>query len=456
MMRLQENDNREKRPRRIGTDRSRKARLLPTQCLVLFLVLFVPTFCSRITTTAAAEQPSRSNLRKPDDKDTGNDTDNVKISSKFPTLDDTLEMASLSLLVYAFRNEPDDVTVCHQINAHNYTYGKGYLPAATFSEDIKCHWYQHDREVQGTQVLIVSSVQRNYIAVVFAGTDDLRSSLTDANIMMKPFGDGVNFTLPDPRVKIHAGFDNAVFNDDLFQNILDRINHLRLDQPSARLFTTGHSLGASDSFLTAVGLTLYYQQQAEDDSSSVDKNHHNNIPIVTSLNFGCPRIGNSYWRDFVHFNPALNRHMGIWRFVLGWDLVPRLPEFMDHAGHTVQLYRNSEIGEGSQAEQNSTADVYYQHHGDADLGLAGVPFGWASKPFIWVPGSLWSHHITRYWELLSEWANSSLEHQETWLQDFVRVDPDHNPDSDDDGVLPNVDDDFWVNPPDDDVDAVAY
>ena len=433
--------DRDRKSTRIATERSRsrKARLLPPQCLALFLVVLFHTCCTTITATAA-QQPSRSrsNLRKEDDSA----NDNVQISSKFPTLDDTLEMASLSLLVYAFRNEPDDDHVCELINAHNYTYGEGYVPGTlALADDIQCHWYQHDREVQGTQVLIVSSVQRNYIAVVFAGTDDLRSSLTDANIMMKPFGDGVNFTVPDPRVKIHAGFDNAVFNDNLFQNILDRINHLRLDQLSARLFTTGHSLGASDSFLTAVGLTLYYQQQA-DENENVGKHH---VPIVTSLNFGCPRIGNSYWRDFVHFNPALNRHMGIWRFVLGWDLVPRLPEFMDHAGHTVQLYRNNDSSQAG--EQNSTADVYYQHDGDVDLGLAGVPFGWASKPFIWVPGSLWSHHITRYWELLHEWKNSSLEHQETWLQDFVRVDPDS---PDDDGVLPNVDDDFWVDPPDDD------
>jgi hypothetical protein len=437
-MRLQ--DDKDRSPRRIATEqsRSRKPRLLPPQCLVLFLFVFFHTFCASTITTAAAQQPSHSNLRKPENID----IDNLEISSKFPSLDDTLEMASLSLLVYAFRNEPDDDHVCQLINTHNYTYGEGYVPdTLALAEDIQCHWYQHDREVQGTQVLIVSSVQRNYIAVVFAGTDDLRSSLTDANIMMKPFGDGANFTVPDPRVKIHAGFDNAVFNDNLFQNILERINHLRIDHLSARLFTTGHSLGASDSFLTAVGLTLYYQQQADENDDSVNKHH---VPIVTSLNFGCPRIGNSYWRDFVHFNPALNRHMGIWRFVLGWDLVPRLPEFMDHAGHTVQLYRNSVSGE---AEQNSTADAYYQHHGDVDLGLAGVPFGWASKPFIWVPGSLWSHHITRYWDLLHEWKNSSLEHQETWLQDFVRVDPDS---PDDDGILPNVDDDFWVDPPDDD------
>jgi hypothetical protein len=449
-------DGAKRRSRTIVTERSRKARLLPPQCLVLFLVVFVHAFCTT-TTTAARAGTSTFNLRtQQEDKD---DNEKVQISSKFPSLGDTLEMASLSLLVYAFRNEPDDDHVCQLINSHNYTYttsllqeelekGAPEVPTAAFSDDVQCHWYQHDRVTQGTQVLIVSSVRKDYLAVVFAGTDDLRSALTDAHITMKPFGDGANFTLPDPRVEIHAGFDNAVFNDDLFQNILQRINHLRLDQPLARLYTTGHSLGASDSVLTAVGLTLYYQQQDQENESP---NKHG-VPVVTSLNFGCPRIGNSYWRDFVHLNPALNRHMGIWRFVLGWDLVPRLPEFMEHAGHTVQLYRNTVTGE---AEQNSTADAYYQHYGDPDLGLAGVPFGWASKPFIWVPGSLWSHHIYKYWDLLHQWSHSSLAHQGMWVNNFVRVDPD-NPDSDDDDdKLPNIDDDFWVNPPDDDA-AVSY
>jgi len=366
--------------------------------------------------------------------------DLVQLKNTFPSLKDAFEMATLSWLVYKFRHELDDSQVCKQINSGNYTsLDDEEIPKNPSRDDLNCYWYHHDRE-QGTQVMIISSTSHNFLAIVFAGTDDLRTSLTDADILMKPYGDGQNITIPDSRVRIHAGFDNAVFNRGLFQEIVRRFEFLRLTRyPHARLFTSGHSLGAADSILTAVGLTLRYQN-----TTTARALRGKKPPLVTSINFGCPRIGNSYWRDFVHMNPIVKR-MAIWRLVLGWDLVPRLPEFMEHVGHTIQLYRNDGLESG---DTNATALAYYQHYGDPDLGLAGVPFGWSAKPFIWVPGSLLSHHIGRYWEVLNEWMESSATHRSMWVKDFVPVDD--NPD--DDGTTPyvNVDDDFWVNPPDDD------
>jgi hypothetical protein len=52
---------------------------------------------------------------------------------------------------------------------------------------IKCHWYHHDHDI-GTQVLVVSSQVLDYVALVFAGTDDLKSLLTDGDILMRSFG----------------------------------------------------------------------------------------------------------------------------------------------------------------------------------------------------------------------------------------------------------------------------
>jgi hypothetical protein len=132
----------------------------------------------------------------------------------------------------------------------------------------------------------------------------------------------------------------------------------------------------------------------------------------------------------------------VWRIVLGWDLVPRLPELFLHVGHTIQVYRND--GCGSNATTNATAKVYYEHYGDTALGLAGVPFSWSAEPYIWVPGALSSHHVIKYWSVLNDWADSS--HRATWVTDFVHQD-DTPPDDD---RPPNVDDDIYVNPPDDD------
>jgi hypothetical protein len=362
----------------------------------------------------------------------------------FPSLHDSMEMASLSVLMYHFHRELNDTQVCDLINEKNYT-----IYEQPQDNDVICHWYFHERDQSGTQVMIASSESQNYLAVVFAGTDDLRTSLTDADILLTTFGDE-NFTLPDPRVRIHSGFNTAVFGQDVFREIVRKFDALRILRPQTRLFTTGHSLGASDSILTAVGLTLYYEKQAK-----LYDAHHEALPsylrhpppVITSLNFGCPRIGNSYWRDFVHMNPTVQR-VNIWRVVLGWDLVPRLPKLIYHVGHTIQLYRNA-YWESQADPENATAIAYYQHYGDVEEGLAGVPFGWANAPFIWVPGALLSHVARRYWEFLYAWTQSSPEHQATWVHSFVTIE--NASDYDDDTRPPNVDDDFWVDPPDDEL-----
>jgi len=223
--------------------------------------------------------------------------------ASFPTLRDTREMASLSLLVYAFRHATDDGVVCPHLNARNFSLFSS--PSSIFSgsrfnysavadqvaPDIRCDWYHHDRENEGTQVMIVHSRSLKYVAVVFAGTDDIRTSLLDADILLEPFAYAGNYSttttkattapappssddapplyplLPDPRIRIHAGFDKAVFAERLFDELVVRVQgvrdrefggsrswwrpwHRNWIQP--RLFTTGHSLGAANSVLTAV------------------------------------------------------------------------------------------------------------------------------------------------------------------------------------------------------------
>ena len=101
----------------------------------------------------------------------------LKLSTDFPSLDDTVEMAALSLVVYAFRDELDDSRVCEMVRLKNYTDVPEEILQHT---DIECHFYYHSR-VQGTQVMIVSSKSKRYNAVVFAGTDDTRTALTDAD-----------------------------------------------------------------------------------------------------------------------------------------------------------------------------------------------------------------------------------------------------------------------------------
>jgi hypothetical protein len=95
--------------------------------------------------------------------------------------------------------------------------------------------------------------------------------------------------------------------------------------------------------------------------------------------------------------------------------------------------------------------AYYHHVGNETLQLAGVPFGWAAKPFAWVPGAMWSHVMTRYCQFLMECSNqtnsnnnnSKQQQQTSWLDSFVRINGENQ-------TLPSVDDDFYAEPPDDD------
>jgi len=383
----------------------------------------------------------------------------------FPTFDDTFEMATLSSLIYAFHkedygNDQEAATeaVCGRVNVGNVT--ERPMPAG-----IHCHWYYHDW-TGGAQVMIVTSHTKRYIAVVFAGTDDLRTSLTDANIFTTAFGTRssdannddnnpnpypfYNVSLPDPNVRVHAGFDHSVFDRNLFGGILSRVEQLRRQKEYAgfRLMTTGHSLGAANAVLVGVGMTQYYEQQRK-------KQQHQKFwqkwwwPIqkvpehMTSISFGCPQIGNSYWRDFLHNDPVLSERLTVWRHVLGRDLVPRLPQIFYHAGHTVQWWYQKD---------NYTALAYYHHYGNETLHLAGVPLGWSIKPYYWVPGALLSHSMTHYWEFLVDWQQANQPaSSSSWVSEFVPASDDDGPDDDDDDHRPpNVDDDFYVDPPDDD------
>jgi predicted lipase len=245
------------------------------------------------------------------------------LADSFPSIEETLEMAQLSRVVYHFKRQNE--TYCASFNE---------LP------HVHCEWYHHDIDL-GTQVMLVSNSRKKYLAVVFAGTDDFRTSLLDADLLMKPFGDNDTVHLEDPMIKVHEGFDNAVFNHALWNEISSRLEHLIRKYRRYRLWTTGHSLGAAAALFTATALA---------------KQGH----TVTSINFGCPQTGNEAWRDYFNATSPLKDRLGVWRVVQGWDLVPRLPsEFFSHIGHTIQIW--SENHHKYDKHSPNQIEAYYQH-----------------------------------------------------------------------------------------------
>ena len=275
----------------------------------------------------------------------------------FPDSQMVLDMAILSGSVYQLM---DKEVSCHD---HSST-KKLVLPSGA-----ECLHYSHDL-VLGTQVLVVRSTLHNFVAISYAGTNDLTTFSTDGNALLSDFGptqtilDDENMSnnssdndfmsifknLPEG-VGVHRGFNNAVFNSDFFPVMLRCIASARLGGACCneddggcsereedeimiisnstapyQLYTTGHSLGAANAVLLGAALHLAYPNEN-----------------IRSVNFGCPKIGANPWKDWVNsLQPdrisASSGSYEIFRFVNKLDVIPRQPRFvLAHAGHTLQM-----------------------------------------------------------------------------------------------------------------------
>lgn len=416
-----------------------------------------PSASASLVSTIVSNNPNNTNSSTPSDAD----------RRYFPDSGLVLDLAILSNAVYHLRNK---VYSCHDTQARNKTLirllqddesSSSSNNNQTEAQDIyqlllpegtKCLHYSHDYSL-GTQVLVVRSTLHNYVAIAYAGTDDWKTALTDGDILTGEFGVDNSTTtnstqdnndinsifqkVPDD-VRVHRGFNSEVFDNDGFRTILNCVSSARLggscdDNGSAggtnsmdaapssatyahgpnpiQLITTGHSLGAADSVLLGVALHLAYPNET-----------------VRSINFGCPKIGNSAWAFWVNSLQPDNggqipsvdggsKKLGsfeIFRFVNKIDLVPRLPELppLSHTGHTLQMSIGGEI------------NAYYDHVGNGNLGYAGVPFGWGATPYAFLPGALASHISHHYVEYFNFYKPNSTSSNVTvlyYVRDFARV-----------------------------------
>jgi len=264
-------------------------------------------------------------------------SDEIRIKNdtnmSFPTTKEAIELNRLSRYVYEARR-----LTCARVMKSNI------LP-----ENITC--YLNDWNRIGTETMVVTSSSEDstgYIAVLFAGTDEKRDVLIDANINLVPFG---NTTNPiDEDILVHSGFNKALFFNDLPWKILDTLISLRKQFPSYKLYISGHSLGAAISQLFSFFLPYYLPEEH-----------------IINLSYGCPKVGGEEWMR--RFNNITQ--IASWRYVHNKDVVARAwfgPRFF-HAGHTFQL-------------DDQIARVYYLHYGNEELGYSGVPDGWYGKMFL--------------------------------------------------------------------------
>jgi hypothetical protein len=288
--------------------------------ITFFLLLAISSHVSSQSLRRKSRTTSQSSHSTTNDDESSSSSSALTTSSIIPSVDDTIELGHLSAMVYGFRST-HSAQNCSSFPAIYQLYVDEYQPSTFINSNATytCHMYERDE--QDTQVLVLSKQidpssyasatntnnaitaatnkeKQGYVAVIYAGTDDFRSVLTDTNILTKTFGptseNGTHPFVPHDDIRVHAGFNNAVFKHDLFKRINHQLQLIKGDNPNYRLLTTGHSLGAADAILTAVALKL--QDEWKDE-------------LVLSINYGCPKTGNRAWRDFVNEMDGL----GIWR-----------------------------------------------------------------------------------------------------------------------------------------------
>mmetsp|Transcript_16232 Transcript_16232/g.23826 ORF Transcript_16232/g.23826 Transcript_16232/m.23826 type:complete len:403 (-) Transcript_16232:43-1251(-) len=316
-------------------------------------------------------------------------------SKDIPPLEDTSEFATLSMTVYDYHIQ--GLTSCSDSIA---------LP-----KNVTCQYYEHN-EKEGTEVLIVTSAEKKYIAVVFAGTDDNQSTIIDTEFIKETFGPLPNNNKLEKYTDlyVHSGFNNGVFGNGIFDRVLAKITELKKDHPDYRIFLTGHSLGAASSLLTAFGLSQY---------PNFAKEH------ITVVNFGCPRVGNYQWRDLVDSSPNLT----IWRFVYERDLVARVPPtflLYHHVGHLAQMEEDGML-------------AYYRQNRDKKLNYAGAPMGWDIWPIVWIPGGVEKHDLKNYLDYLEN--KSMHDSNKYYIHDYEKLKKEDLSDDDDDNF---EGDDRWI------------
>lgn len=301
-------------------------------------------------------------------------------SDTFPSPETASHFAQLSSAVYHMKRCPGE---------HHHVSKKARLPPG-----VNCHQYISNK--LGTELIIVSSDLHRYVAVCFAGTDNVRDVLHDIDIKKIPF----RASSPEYG-SVHAGFHRTLFGEGLYdKHIKPSIQSLLEQHPDYTVYTTGHSLGGAAAVMAGVSLVLDLPKRPSNNDDDNDKDL-----IVHSLSYGTPMTGDEAWKDFVDREMLLNNRMSVWRFVYERDLIPRAPLTFYHVGHTVQLDRHQ-------------VSAYYWHYGNKEQGYEGVPKSWASATWL-VPVAGYDHESSNYVEYLQK--KSTKNEDKYWTHDFVNV-----------------------------------
>lgn len=165
----------------------------------------------------------------------------------------------------------------------------------------------------GTQIGTTISHVNKRITFVFRGSNQLKDWLHDFLICKKHIKDNVY---------VHLGFYKSLYQNNLFNNLLEDYKELIKKYNDYDVYITGHSLGGGLS--TLFGYLLSYE---------TTKN-------ITVVSFASPRIGNREWSE--DFNNKSN--LRLYRVVNKRDIVTSVPYvYFYHTGNYIYIDDNKEM-----------------------------------------------------------------------------------------------------------------
>ena len=166
--------------------------LIPFTTLIFITIINVPTTLSRRLNQKFTKSNHPQTIQKV--------TNDLSLSKNIPPLEDTIDLALLSSLVYEFEIEHD--TNCSSFPSIYSDFTNNQDSSLNGNVTFHCHLYE--RSDQDTQLMIVSRQStsssnliipthenegvddKRFIAVVFAGTDDFRNTFTDVSFPFLP------------------------------------------------------------------------------------------------------------------------------------------------------------------------------------------------------------------------------------------------------------------------------
>lgn len=172
-------------------------------------------------------------------------------------------------------------------------------------------WLHFESSPNGVQFLIGRNPFERQTVISFRGTDSLQDLLTDLRFWKKhiPY-DSMSRS---SKIRVHSGFCRAYQHPRVRDFILKFLHG-----SSDKILVVGHSYGAALAMLCALDIQYNYP--------------HREIEAAV---FGCPRIGNSNFRE--SYNRRVQRTI---RFENGNDLVTKIPPWLfgfRHAGAELHI-----------------------------------------------------------------------------------------------------------------------